>query len=133
MYQNKIVDVNSVNKHYKINKLTKKKVDKLISQIIGKGNIDNPAPNPETDLSDVGSSALLYVAKRVMTENMSLEGRQRITKSLASSEDPVLFDFFSKLIREKESAKMMRFATRGLERIIKNAEIDDNGKIILKK
>ena len=53
-----------------------------------------------------------------MTENMSLEGRQRITKSLASSEDPVLFDFFSKLIREKESAKMMRFATRGLERII---------------
>ena len=129
----KIVDVNSVNKHYKINKLTKKKVDKLISQITGKGNIENPAPNPESDLSDVGSSALLYVAERVMTENMSLEGRQRITNSMASSEDPILFDFFSKLIRKNESAKMMRFATRGLERIIKNAEIDDKGKIILKK
>ena len=131
----KIINVEKPNENITINESTKNKVDSYIAQIIGIGKVDNPVPYPDTNLFSMDSPALLYAAEFALGKELSIENKRKIICALANSENPILFDFFNDLLLESEDSQIKRFTSRGLERIIiKHAkDINDNGKIILKK
>jgi len=108
----------------------KKKVDNLLAQIIGK-DVEKPVPFPGTNLATMNASALLYTATQVQKGSLSLEGRCLVAKALANSESPVLYEFFDKLLRNAEDDELKEVAVRGLGRIIKNADINDDGMIMM--
>jgi len=99
------------------------------------GKVDNPVPNPDSNLCTMDSPALLYAAEFTLNKELSIENKRKIVCTLADSEDPILFDFFNDLLLESEDSQIKRFTSRGLERIIRKRakDINENGKIILKK
>ncbi|MFC1497395.1 hypothetical protein ACFLS1_02835 [Verrucomicrobiota bacterium] len=113
-----------------INDADRKKVDDLLAQIIGE-KVKKPVPYPETNLADMNSPALLYAAERVRKDGLSLEAKRRIVRALTNSENSLLYTFFGDLVRDSTDAKLKKHAVRGLERIIENANIDDNGMILM--
>ena len=131
----KIINVEKPNENITINELTKNKVDGYIAQIIGIGKVERPVPYPDTNLFTMDSPALLYAAEFALGKELSIENKREIIFALANSENPILFDFFNDLLLESEDSQIKRFASRGLERIIKKRakDINENGKIILKK
>lgn len=108
----------------------KQKVNHLLAQITGK-DVEEPVPYPETNLADMNASALLYAAKRVSEGALSLDANRWITKALVNSENPALYTFFENLAQDSEDSDLKKFAVRGLERIINNADIDENGMILI--
>jgi len=133
--QERIIDVENVNNNIVLNESTKNKIDGYIAQITGKGKVDNPVPHPESHLSDLESSELLYAAEFALGKELSIENKRKIICVLANSDNPILFDFFNDLLLESEDSQIRRFASWGLERIIKKRakDINDNGKVMLKK
>ncbi|MCK5853245.1 hypothetical protein KAH27_09490 [bacterium] len=131
----KIINVEKVDRNITVNESTKKKVDGYIAQIIGIGKVERPVPYPDTNLFTMDSPALLYAAEFALVKELSIENKRKIICVLANSDNPILFDFFNDLLLESEDSKIRRFASWGLERIIRKhaKDIDDNGKIILKK
>ncbi len=107
----------------------RQKVDQLILQIAGNEKIEGAVPDPLANLSDLPGSALLYASQRFQELYLSLDAKRAIVKALANGENPILYDFFVGIILGAEDEKLTRFAVRGIERIIENAEIDESGII----
>ena len=131
----KIINVEKPDKNIKLDESTKKKVDGYIAQITGIGKVDSPVPYPESHLSDLENSELLYAAEFVTTEKLTIETKRKMIRLLANNEDPVLFHFLSEIVLNNEDSQMKSSAAWGLERIIRKRakDINENGKIILKK
>ena len=130
-----LFEINKENKNIMLDESTKNKVDGYIAQITGKGKVDNLVPHPESHLSDLDSSELLYATEFVTTEKLPIEMKRKMIRLLANNEDPILFDFLSEIVLNSEDSQMKSSAAWGLERIIRKRakDIDENGKIILKK
>jgi hypothetical protein len=129
---NEVIQPQAEHEEDPISDTDKQKVDTLLAQIIGK-DVEKPVPYPETNLADMNASALLYAATQVKAGSLSVEAKRLVTKALANSESPVLYTFFRYLVRDNEDAELKKLAVRGLGRIIKNADIDDAGMILISK
>lgn len=109
----------------------KAKVEKIIAQFSGE-NIDAPSTYPGTDLADMNRLSLIYASELAQKKNISIEAKRHIAKALSNSGNPVLYDFFINLIISSTDSKLNRYAMRGLEHIVKECDINEKGKIILK-
>lgn len=96
----------------------RRKVDRLVGQINGETGIEGAVPDPQADLADMDAPALLYAAGRVEQGALPLQTRRAVTKALANSENPALFQFFVGLAQRAEDEKLTWFAVRGIERIV---------------
>jgi hypothetical protein len=129
---NEIIQPQAEDEADPISDTDKENVDNLLAQITGK-DVEKPVPYPETNLADMNASALLYAATQVEKGSLSLEAKRLVAKALANSESPVLYEIFGNLVRNTEDAELKKIVVRGFGRIIKNADIDDAGMIIISK
>jgi hypothetical protein len=127
---NKIIRPQDEYKADSIKDADRLKADKLLAQIIGE-EVEKPVQFPGTDLADMNASVLLYAATKMKESSLSMEAKQRVTQDLANSEHPALYTFFLNIVGSTEDAKLKKIAGKGLSRIIKNANIDDNGSILI--
>jgi hypothetical protein len=108
----------------------RERVDKLVLQMVGSKDRKDGGEDSVSNLSEMSRHALVYASSYVNNQEMSIAVRERILVALADAEEPTLYDFFMATIAAYEHAEFMRPSVRGIERILKNSSIDDNGALI---
>jgi len=106
------------------------KVDMLISQIGGE-DVKSPVPYPRTNLAEMDQASLLYAASKAQDETRPVDVRKSVIMALAGSENPVLYEAFGSMVLNLHDDDLRRIAARGLIRVVRSADIDKKGFIVV--